>query len=149
MAPWKSRQQGPQRPATPRLHVTPTPELQGLYDELRRAEEEAELSRLHSPSSTGKPTGSAALLQPESLAQAMSRSPSSASYNSTGQCSTDADDLDDGCHSETRTKRRAIRRQPLDKVRKARAALVRKLGACTKCRARRVSVSDSSIRRVL
>lgn len=48
-------------------------------------------------------------------------------------------EISDGTQQE-KQKRKAMRHGPLDKCTKARAALMRKLGACQNCRYRRVKV---------
>lgn len=151
MAPMNSSQSGPPSRGTSLLPVGPTPELQELYDELRRAEDEERL-RVRLPLQVSEQVNSPkALLQPGALPQGtiMSRSTSDASLasksttstKSTKHGGTNVDDLGNDLRRDARPRKRAIRRRPLDKVEKARAALVRKLHACPQCRSRKVTVS--------
>ncbi|OIW30678.1 hypothetical protein CONLIGDRAFT_668624 [Coniochaeta ligniaria NRRL 30616] len=139
MAPPNSNHSGSPDQSTRLLPVMPTSELQTLYDELRRAEDELELSRRTTPHAAENSNDPDALLQPGTLPQAttMSRSPSSASHTSTKHGGTDG--FGEGSRPDTRTKQRAKRRRPLDKVGKAKAALVRKLHACPGCKSRKVT----------
>jgi hypothetical protein len=143
MAPVNSNPSGSPRHGAWLLPVTPTPELQELYDELRRAEDEQNLCRRLPLQDAEELKGPNALLQPGAHPQAtsMSRSPSGASHTSTKHGGIDADAIGDNSRPDTRPKKRAIRRRPLDKVGKAKAALVRKLHACPECKTRKVTVS--------
>lgn len=147
MAPMNSSQFGSPSHGASQLPVTPTPEIQELYDELRIAEGEQEQhSRLSVRTSREMDNNAGTSLQLGGLSQGMimSRSPSSASQasQSTKHGSAGIDDAGEDPRQDAQPKkRRAVRRRALGKVEKARAALVRKLGACPECRTRKVSVS--------
>jgi hypothetical protein len=106
----------------------PTAETQTLYDELRMIEEGLDmvdrLQYLQPP--------------PHSPAPPSPRSPSCAS--TTHSLTRAFDDVAIEEEEPQNKKRKAMRRGPLDNVKRARAALMRKLGACAECKARRVGV---------
>lgn len=141
MATLESKYSGSPVQPTSLLPIIPTPELQSLYDELRKAIDEQKLHRGITSQVGENSTDSKVSLQPGTLLQAttMSRSPSSASQTSTRHGITD--EFGEGSRPDTRARRRAVRRRPLDKVGKAKAALVRKLHACPECKYRKVTVS--------
>jgi hypothetical protein len=120
------------------LPVIPTRELQELYDEFRRVREEHDFKTSLALQANQDPNGQLDLLRPRTPSQAttMSRSPSGTSCKSAKAGDSESAEL-----PETRPKRRAMRRGPLGKVEKARAAFYRKLGACQECRGRKVKVS--------
>ncbi|KAK4443709.1 hypothetical protein QBC34DRAFT_386024 [Podospora aff. communis PSN243] len=106
--------------------AVPTAETQTLYDELRMIEEGLDmvdrLQYLQPP--------------PHSPAPPSPRSPSCAS--TTHSLTRAFDDVAIEEEEPQNKKRKAMRRGPLDNVKRARAALMRKLGACVECKARRV-----------
>lgn len=124
------------------LPVTPTTELQGLYDEWRGAEEQLGFGDRVARHVAQSPVDANTLLRPRTPSQTttMSRSPSSASYTSTNLGGTDEIHTRESAHLDARRIRKAVRRGPLDKATKARAAFVRKLHACPECKRRKVSV---------
>lgn len=76
-------------------------------------------------------------VSPNRPSSVRSRSPSCASTtNSLRQAM-------DNVVIEPKRKRRAIRRQPLSKTARAKAAFIRKLGACTECHRRRVGCNQN------
>ncbi|KAK4682996.1 hypothetical protein QC764_121150 [Podospora pseudoanserina] len=115
---------------------TPSEETQALYDIWQQAEREvnlADLRRLNEP-----PTfvGHDEFLLSPSQATSRSRSPSCASTTHSVTKAMNGVDLNQqGSKSK---KKRATRTKPLSKPAKAKAAFIRKLGACEDCRKRRV-----------
>jgi len=119
----------------------PTPETQDLYDSIRRIEEGLPLAtRLQLQDGPVVNDEHAAYLQPPPHSQAPTspRSPSCASTTHSLTRAFDDVAIEDEEHQNK--KRRAMRHGPLDGLKRARAALMRKLGACPDCKARRVGV---------
>ena len=126
--------------------VTPTSETQELYDNMRRLEEEYESGTpsslgayLQAQNSKGSSDEHADQLQPPTPSQGAA-SPLSPSCASTTHSLNQAMDHMDVGDDEPRRKRLAIRHGPLHPYKRARAAFMRKVGACSECRSRRVQV---------
>ncbi|KAK3372050.1 hypothetical protein B0H63DRAFT_526910 [Podospora didyma] len=119
---------------------TPTPETQDLYNKYRMLEDTPSLDDIQRlQEGLGNNDRHGDHLQPPTPSQAtpMSRSPSCASTTySVSHAMNNVDIGDDGVRGPK--KRRAVRHGPLDERAKARAALLRKLGACESCRERKV-----------
>ncbi|KAH6855333.1 hypothetical protein B0I37DRAFT_295430, partial [Chaetomium sp. MPI-CAGE-AT-0009] len=122
-----------------RRPVVPTAETQDLYNKWRKAHDETlnreslrQMQNLHSGH-----------LQPPSPSQATmsSRSPSNAS--TTYSVSHAMDEMNVG--DQPRPRQRSGRRGPLSHVQQLRANLMRKIGACAECRARRVSCKNHHV----
>lgn len=125
-----------------RWAVTPTPELQELYDKYREAEDGLDLSDRLVLQAGQASDDTNAPLRLETLSQGtmMSRSPSCASHHSANLSGPDANDNRETSHLDARPKGRAKRHGPLSETKRLRAAFIRKLGACLQCRSRKVSV---------
>ncbi|KAK1758320.1 hypothetical protein QBC47DRAFT_374280 [Echria macrotheca] len=116
----------------------PTAETQDLYGAMRRIEEQLSLSdqlRLRSGPPSGDEHGDFLRPPSPSLAPTSPRSPSCPSTTFSLTRGFDDVGLDE---EEPRAKRRAVRHGPLDALDRAKAALMRKLGACADCRFRKV-----------
>jgi len=111
----------------------PTPETQSLYDDIRMIEDGLGVDmqdRLYQLQG-GSVGDHAPYLQPPQRSQAPT-SPQSPSYASATHPPT---------HKEPQIKNsKAMRYGPLDNLKRARAALMRKLGACAECKIRKVRV---------
>ena len=132
--------------ARARLTPAPTIETQTLYDNMKETESELDLvERLGLQGGPGSDIGQAEFLETATHSQrtTISRSPSLHSNTRSIVYSTNLVDIGDVVEQEERAggrRKRAMRRGPLDKYTKARAALLRKLGACDSCRERKVKV---------
>ncbi|KAK3695622.1 hypothetical protein B0T22DRAFT_344170, partial [Podospora appendiculata] len=125
------------------IRPQPTPELQEMYNNIRRMEEalslEDRLQLREGPGGNDSPGGE--LLQPPTpSAPSMSRTPSYASTSHSVTQALNDVGLDDDQSQDrpSNKKRRPGRQGPLDKFTKARTAFMRKLGACDTCRNRKV-----------
>ncbi|KAK0633768.1 hypothetical protein B0T14DRAFT_491884 [Immersiella caudata] len=113
----------------------PTPETQTLYDDLRMIEDGLDMAdRLQLQN--GRDHAPYLQPPPHSPAPPSPRSPSCAS--TTHSLTRAFDDVAIEEEEPQNKRRKAMRRGPLDNVKRARAALMRKLGACAECKARRV-----------
>lgn len=114
--------------------AVPTHKTQDLYNKMRKEEEKPTLQGLReqdtSPGFLGPPS--------PSQATTTSRSPSCAS--TTRSVAGAMNGMGVGGDPSRIKKTRATRRGPLTEAGRLRAALMRELGACTDCRARRVKV---------
>lgn len=129
----------------------PTPETQELYNLMRQREEElSELTlsdRLQIQNGTGSNDEHADLLRPPTPSQGPTspRSPSCASTTHSLSRALDDVEIDD---EEPSKKRRAIRHGPLEPLKRARAAFMRKVGACQECKTRRVKVRSEMLPKI-
>ncbi|KAK3367168.1 hypothetical protein B0T24DRAFT_384580 [Lasiosphaeria ovina] len=121
-----------------------TSELQDLYNTMRQVEEELPLmERVDLQNAPGNRDGQNDFLQPPTPSTAMSRSPSCASTTNSVTRALKNVEMDD----DRPSKKRAMRHGPLDKYTKARAAFIRKLGACDSCRGRKVKCNHYNLDR--
>ncbi|KAH8884217.1 hypothetical protein GQ53DRAFT_400188 [Thozetella sp. PMI_491] len=135
-----------------RLRPTPTLETQELYDTMKQMEHELDLNeRIRLQGGHGIDHGQGDLLEPPptpSLTTTISRSPSLRSRTQSVTYSAAPVDIAEVVEQEERlgtARRRAVRHGPLDKYTKARAALLRKLGACDSCRERKVKCTHHDL----
>jgi hypothetical protein len=131
----------PSDPMAPRAETTtgrvvvPTVETQELYNKWRRAHDEG----LNEESLRQVQNMHSSHLQPPSPSRATSsRSPSNAS--TTYSVSHAMGEMDVGDQKSQTGKKKPGRRGPLNPIKQLRANLMRKIGACSECRDRRVSV---------
>lgn len=116
--------------------VVPTPELQELYNTWRQQQELEAHLKAQAQVALGSSDGGSQHLRPHS-AVSMSRSPScaSTSHSVTGGIKNM------GLSDDKPAKKKQGRQGALNALKKAKAALVRKLSACPSCRSRKVGVS--------
>ncbi|KAL2259847.1 hypothetical protein VTK26DRAFT_6328 [Humicola hyalothermophila] len=121
-----SRGGGSQRPI-------PTPETQELYNKMRREEEKRSFEER-----LPRDNDQSGFLGAPSLSQGTITSPSPSHVSGTRSVTEAMNDMDVSSDQPRRRRKRARRCGPLPEVKKLKAALVRKIGACAACRERRV-----------
>ncbi|KAK0725771.1 hypothetical protein B0H67DRAFT_140387 [Lasiosphaeris hirsuta] len=117
--------------------VPQTPEIQELYNKMRRIEERLTF-RDALELQNGQGGNDSHLRPPETPSQATSMSRTHSHVSTTRSITRDLDEADIDEQQSPAPKKRAIRKGHLSPFKKARAAFMRKIGACPECRARKV-----------